>query len=66
MSSKSFSRPRSWSRARLCLLGLALTWQASSQAAPTMSTTRVVYNADRRGVSLLVANPSQNVYAAQA
>ncbi|MGI4838911.1 MAG: fimbrial biogenesis chaperone [Janthinobacterium lividum] len=45
---------------------LALTWHASSQAALTMSTTRVVYDADRRGVSLLVANPSKNVFAAQA
>jgi P pilus assembly chaperone PapD len=43
-----------------------LSWQASSQAALTMSTTRVIYDGERRSVSLVVANPSKDTFAVQA
>lgn len=66
MFTKTFPFAALGSKARLCMAALLLTWQASSHAALTMSTTRVVYDADRRGVSLLVANPGKNVFAAQA
>lgn len=52
--------------AALLVAGLALGWQACSHAALTMSTTRVVYEGERRSVSLVVANPSKDAYAVQA
>jgi chaperone protein EcpD len=58
----------SWRRrslAALCLTTM-VAWQSSVQAALTMSTTRVVYEGDRRGVSLIVANPSKGAFAVQA
>jgi P pilus assembly chaperone PapD len=66
MFNPTFSLSKPWSKAQLCLAALALAWQPSSQAALTMSTTRVIYDAERRGVSLLAANPSKSVFAAQA
>lgn len=66
MFSTLFSFSSRGSKARACLAALAISWQASSHATLTISTTRVVYDADRRGVSLLVANPSKNLFAAQA
>lgn len=66
MFSHVFSHFPIRSAIRVCLTGLALTWQAPGYGALTISTTRVVYDAERRGVSLLVANPSRSVFAAQA
>jgi chaperone protein EcpD len=51
--------------AALCLILLA-TCYSSAQAALTMSTTRVVYEGERRGVSLIVANPGKGAFAVQA
>ncbi len=55
---------------RRALLGLCLTslmgWHLPAHAALTMSTTRVIYDGERRSVSLLVANPSKNAFAVQA
>lgn len=52
-------------RRSLAALCLAMSWQASSQAALTMSTTRVIYDGDRRSTSLVVANPSKDTFAVQ-
>jgi chaperone protein EcpD len=43
-----------------------LGWHASSQAALTMSTTRVIYEGDRRGTSLIINNPGKDTFAVQA
>jgi len=57
-------------RLRHALLALGvgglLGWHASSQAALTLSTTRIVYEGDRRGTSLIVANPGKDIFAVQA
>ncbi|MCW2098935.1 UNVERIFIED_ORG: fimbrial chaperone protein [Pseudomonas psychrophila] len=37
-----------------------------AQAALTLSTTRVIFNGDKRSASLIVANPSTRIYAVQA
>lgn len=58
------SRPR---RALLALgVSSLLGWHASAQAALTLSTTRVIYEGDRRGTSLIVANPGKDTFAVQA
>ena len=48
-----------------CLLPLALA-PNGAQAALTISTTRIVYDAHQRSASVVVANPSAQPYAAQA
>lgn len=65
----SFWFPSSLARstqAALCLAGLALGWQVNSQAALTINTTRVIYEGDRRSVSLVAANPSKDLFAVQS
>lgn len=58
-----FSSPfRVRAMAALCL---AFGWHASSQAALTMSATRVIYEGERRSVSLVVANPGKDTFAVQ-
>ena len=45
---------------------LAFLVQASAHAALTISSTRVIQPSDRQSTSIVVANPSQRPYAAQA
>jgi len=45
---------------------LALLIQASAHAALTISSTRVIQPSDRQSTSIVVGNPSQRAYAAQA
>jgi chaperone protein EcpD len=49
----------------LCV-GTLLGWHASSQAALTLSTTRVIFDGERRGTSLIIANPGKDTFAVQA
>lgn len=50
----------------VCLSALLLLGHAShSQAALVISTTRVVFDSDKRSVSLIVSNPSDRTYAVQ-
>lgn len=48
-----------------CLSALLLGHVAYSQAALVISTTRVVFDSDKRSVSLIVSNPSERTYAVQ-
>lgn len=49
-----------------CLSTLLMLGQVPcSQAALVISTTRVVFDSDKRSVSLIVSNPSKNTYAVQ-
>jgi len=51
--------------ALLCALTL-LPYAPFSHASLTLSTTRVVFDSDKRSVSLTVANPSDKVFAVQS
>jgi chaperone protein EcpD len=56
------------SRPALGVCMTAILWASglsSSQAALTLSSTRVVFESDKRNVSLIVANPSKRIFAVQ-
>ncbi|WP_339492438.1 fimbrial biogenesis chaperone [Pseudomonas sp. EA_15y_Pfl2_R67] len=55
-------------RARAALMGVLalLCYAPLSQASLTLSTTRVVFDSDKRSASLIVANPSDKVFAVQS
>ncbi len=61
-------RPNSFASRLAMVIGtcLALLVQASAHAALTISSTRVIQPSDRQSTSIVVANPSQRPYAAQA
>ncbi|WNW10762.1 molecular chaperone [Pseudomonas sp. DTU_2021_1001937_2_SI_NGA_ILE_001] len=46
-------------------LAMALAFAPASQAALTLSTTRVVFDGERRSASLIVSNPSNRPFAVQ-
>lgn len=51
----------------ICASSVAFVGYApSAQAALTLSTTRIIYDSDKRSASLIVANPSTRIYAVQA
>lgn len=52
--------------ANIGLVLLLATQSCISQAALSLSGTRVVFESDRRSASIIVRNPSQKIYAAQA
>jgi chaperone protein EcpD len=47
------------------LFGILTTWIADSHAALTISSTRVVFDSDKRNVSLNISNPSNKPFAVQ-
>lgn len=47
------------------LLASALVWLPDSYAALTVSSTRVIFDSDKRNVSLTVSNPSNKPFAVQ-
>lgn len=52
---------------RRLALGVCLaTLLPSAQAALTVSTTRIVFDSDKRSTSVVIANPSPNPYAVQS
>lgn len=55
-------------RAKAAFAGLlaVLCYAPLSQASLTLSTTRVVFDSDKRSVSLIIANPSDKVFAVQS
>lgn len=46
-------------------LSILFFQSAQSQAALSLSGTRVVFDSDKRSVSLIIANPSENIFAVQ-
>lgn len=64
----SFTKPcaRLTSRALSCaLLGVIIVWLPKSYGALTISSTRVVFDSDKRNVSVRVSNPSGKPFAVQ-
>lgn len=61
----SFKKTRAARAVLLCAL-TALAYASSSHASLTLSTTRVIFDSDKRSVSLTVANPSDKVFAVQS
>lgn len=47
------------------LFGVLITWLPDSYGALTISSTRVVFDSDKRNVSLTVSNPSDKPFAVQ-
>lgn len=47
------------------LLGITTLWISNTEAALTISSTRVIYDSDQKNVSLRVANPSSKPFAVQ-
>lgn len=46
-------------------LSILFFQSSQSQAALSLSGTRVVFDSDKRSVSLIIANPSENIFAVQ-
>ncbi|XXE50613.1 molecular chaperone [Pseudomonas sp. R3-56] len=64
-----FRSKRKYRRACTLLTGtvtLLLAYAPLSQGALTLSATRVIFDSDKRNVSLIVANPSDKVFAVQS
>ncbi|MBF8722161.1 molecular chaperone [Pseudomonas guariconensis] len=49
-----------------CCMLVLLNTIPNAYAALTISTTRLVYNSEQRNLSVVIANPSQHLYAGQA
>ena len=62
MSPLTRSRPALLACASLLVLA---TYSPTSQAALTLSGTRVVFDSDKRSTSLIIANPSNRTFAVQ-
>lgn len=52
-------------RLRAAALLLLATWLPASQAALSLASTRVVFDSDKRSVSVVVNNPSDSTFAVQ-
>ncbi|MDU9389384.1 molecular chaperone [Pseudomonas sp. zfem002] len=60
-----FTLPRPSRRSHAAVLLLLITWLPASQAALSLASTRVVFDSDKRSVSVLVNNPSDSTFAVQ-
>lgn len=62
----SFKKTRRATGALMCAMTALVSHAPLSHASLTLNATRVVYDSDKRSVSLIVANPSDKVFAVQS
>lgn len=63
---ESFKKNRRATALLTCVTAALLSHASLSHASLTLSATRVIYGSDKRSVSLVVANPSDKVFAVQS